>query len=259
MNDIAVRVLHTSAEFEEACLFFGGIWSADPGGGPFPADLMRAMAHAGNYVAGAFRGGRMVGASAGFFGAPVGEVLHSHITGTLAGQGIGFALKSHQREWALARGLSRITWTYDPLIRRNAYFNTVKLGALPEEYLPSFYGVMTDSINAGDESDRMLMVWRLSEPHVAAAVRGERWAVQAPPDAVYGLTEEAGLPVLGRTDASTVLVSLPADVEGLRRTDPGAARAWRYALREVMTGLLDQGAKVIGFHDKSAYIVQRTA
>jgi len=34
-----------------------------------------------------------------------------------------------------------IAWTYDPLIRRNAYFNLVKLGARPVEYLRNFYGV----------------------------------------------------------------------------------------------------------------------
>ena len=72
---------------------------------------------------GAFAGTRMVGASAGFFSAPPDPALHSHITGVAPGgqhRGIGFALKLHQRAWALARAVPVIVWTFDPLVARNA-------------------------------------------------------------------------------------------------------------------------------------------
>ncbi len=56
-------------------------------------------------------------------------------------------MKLHQRAWAIARGIPVIEWTFDPLVARNAYFNIRKLGAMPVEYLPNFYGIMGDGIN----------------------------------------------------------------------------------------------------------------
>src|SRR5215213_7578305 len=134
-----------------------------------------AVAHAGNYVAGAFSGTRLVGASAGFFTAPPDPELHSHITGVAPGgqhHGIGFALKVHQRAWALARGVRVVAWTFDPLVARNAWFNLAKLGARPTAYLEDFYGPMTDAINAGMASDRLLLAWALADPAVAGACAG---------------------------------------------------------------------------------------
>ncbi|GGS83850.1 hypothetical protein GCM10010156_48120 [Planobispora rosea] len=257
-RDVVVRELHSLAEFQEVARLFDGIWRPAPGGEPVTVELMRALSHAGNYVAGAYGGdGTLAGASVGFLAAPAGEALHSHVTGALPGRGAGLALKLHQRAWALARGLERITWTYDPLVRRNAHFNLVKLGALPEEYLPSFYGVMGDAINAGDESDRVLAVWRLTEPRVTAAVRGEPVPAEVPPDAAAGLEDRDGHPAPGRADARVVLVAVPGDIETLRRRDPGAAKAWRHAVRDVLGGLMNEGAQVIGFHQKSCYVVER--
>ncbi|MEV4383897.1 GNAT family N-acetyltransferase [Streptosporangium sp. NPDC049644] len=258
MNGLVLRELRSIEELEEVLRLFDGIWHPAPGGEPITVELMRALAHTGNYVTGAYRGDRLVGASVGFLAAPAGQVLHSHVTGAAIGHGIGFALKLHQRGWALDRGLDRITWTYDPLVRRNSHFNLVKLGARPEEYLRSFYGVMGDAINTGDESDRMLAVWRLTESRVIAAVRGEPCRPEIPPDAVTALAERDGRPVAGRTDARTLLVAVPPDIEALRRTDPGTARTWRHAVRDVLGALMGEGARVTGFSGEGHYIVERT-
>ncbi|MEV8635479.1 GNAT family N-acetyltransferase [Streptosporangium sp. NPDC051023] len=252
-----LRELHHIEEFEDVYRLLGEIWRSDPGSAPIGVELMRALSHAGNYVAGAYRDDRLIGASVAFLAAPAGRALHSHITGTAIGHGIGLALKLHQRAWALERGLDRITWTYDPLVRRNAHFNLAKLGARPTEYLPSFYGVMDDSINAGDESDRVLATWPLTAPHVTAAAAGTPQPVSIPPGTAVALHDHDGHPVPGTTDAPVLLVAVPADIETLRRTDPGAARAWRQAVREILGGLMEQGAQVTGFHQKTSYIVHR--
>ncbi|GAA2353047.1 GNAT family N-acetyltransferase [Nonomuraea africana] len=242
---IEIRELHRLEEFAEAFRLFTGIWGFEPGNQPVNPEMMRALSHAGNYVAGAYDGGVMVGASVAFFAE--GAALHSHITGALVGRGIGFALKRHQRAWALDRGLERVTWTYDPLVRRNAHFNLAKLGARPEEYLPGFYGAMDDAVNKGDESDRLLAVWRLAAPAGPYTVEGARVALRA----------VTGRPVTGDLDAKVLLVAVPEDVEALRKEDPGAAKAWRYAVRDVLGGLLDDGARVTGFHAKTYYVVER--
>ncbi|WP_327582192.1 GNAT family N-acetyltransferase [Nonomuraea sp. NBC_00507] len=252
---IAVRELHEIAEFERVLDLYDEIWHFGSGDPPVTLELMCAFAHSGNYVAGAFDGDRLVGGSVGFFAA--GGTLHSHITGTTARQGVGLELKLHQRRWALERGLECITWTYDPLVRRNAHFNLAKLGARPQEYLPCFYGVMDDAINQGDESDRLLASWPLTAPHVEALARREPYVTAAPEDAVVVLADEGGRPVVGRADGATVLVGLPADIEALRRSDPGTAKAWRHAVRDVLGGLMAEGGQVTGFCEKSFYVVER--
>ncbi|QES09903.1 GNAT family N-acetyltransferase [Streptomyces venezuelae] len=251
MTALDVRELHTMEDLDTVSRLYAEIWGTAADSPPVSAEVMRALSHAGNYVAGAYEQGHLVGASVGFYGDPVGTTLHSHITGASQGRGIGLVLKLHQRRWALDRGLKRITWTYDPLIRRNAYFNLVKLGARPEEYLQSFYGAMDDAINGGDESDRVLTAWDLTAP-------AGPYTFDLPADTAHGVRDHDGRPAVVPTDARTVLIDLPDDIESLRRTDPGAAREWRLAVRHVLGGLLAEGARVAGFHERRSYVIHRT-
>ncbi|MGW6460948.1 GNAT family N-acetyltransferase [Streptomyces sp. NPDC055078] len=250
--ELVIREVRELEEFREIDALFGAVWQTGPGGGPISVELIRALSHSGNYVTGAYRGGRMVGASVAFLAAPPGQALHSHVTGVSESRGIGFALKHHQRAWALARGLNRITWTFDPLVRRNAYFNLSKLGATLEEYHTAFYGPMQDGINGADDSDRVLAVWRIDEERATAAVPAG--SAGEPPAPVLTQRED-GHPQLHSTDERVVLVGLPSDIETLRRTCPAAATAWRLAVREVLGGLLADGAGVVRFHGRTGYVV----
>ncbi|MDI2131082.1 GNAT family N-acetyltransferase [Yinghuangia seranimata] len=259
MSDLTVRELHALDDLEAVYALFHTIWRSEPGSAPITAEQMRALSHAGNYVAGAYSGDRLVGATVGFFAAPVGQAMHSHVTGALPGYAAGFALKQHQRDWALERGLTRVTWTFDPLIRRNAHFNLAKLGARPAEYLPRFYGHMHDAINGGDETDRVLVSWELASPEAVAAAALAPLPARVPDGAAIALYDRDGRPVTGRTDAATLLVGLPPDIESLRRTDPAAARSWRAALRDVLGGLMADGAAVTGFDRRAGYIVTRSS
>lgn len=256
-RELQVRELYALHDLEEAVSLIAQIWQSSPEQLSTRVELMRPLAHAGNYVAGAHLDGKLVGVSVAFLAAPIGRTLYSHVTGALPRTGAGYALKIHQRAWALERGLDQIIWTYDPLIRRNAYFNIVKLGALPEQYLPSFYGSMSDAINAGDETDRAMAVWRLTSPRAEAAILGH--AIPASPgrDAVYALRNREGHPEIGRNDASSLILDLPPDVEALRRNDRGLAKSWRLALRDVMASCLASGYRVAGFHEKTSYLLTR--
>jgi len=259
---VVLHELRGHRELAAAQRLFEEIWRPAQGNPPpMTAELLRALAHAGNYVAGAFAGGvrgtgegrpggsgpRLVGASAGFFTAPPDPGLHSHITGVApTGQhhGVGFALKVHQRAWALARGIRVVAWTFDPLVARNAWFNLAKLGARPTGYLEDFYGPMTDAINAGMASDRLLLAWELDDPAVAAACAGR--PMQPPPvPAGAALAVGPGLePVARRPGTPAVTVAVPPELEAL---DPGQRRAWRQAVREALGRRLAAGATVTGF------------
>ena len=258
---VVVRELHQPGHLLAVQRLFEEVWRPAEGDPPpVTAGLLRALAHSGAYVVGAFARTRMVGASAGFFTAPPDPVLHSHITGVAPGgqrRGIGFALTVHQRAWALARGVPEVVWTFDPLVARNAWFNLAKLGALPTEYLEDFYGPMTDAINAGMASDRLLLTWRLRDPAVAAACAGTPRQPAAPAGTEPALEVGPGLePVARKADAPVVTVAVPPDVEGL---DPERRRAWRAAVREAMAGRLAEGAAVTGFLRRpDRYLVEAT-
>jgi predicted GNAT superfamily acetyltransferase len=263
---VVVREAVDRAEFDRICELFRQVWSEDPSDPAITPALLQALSFAGNYVAVADHGGAVVGACVGFHGlGAAGWDLHSHIAGVARqarGRSVGFAMKTHQRAWALRHGIDAITWTFDPLVRRNAYFNLTKLAAKSGVYLENFYGRMSDGINRGDETDRLLVEWRLSEEPVRSACAG-RPPKLSPADlraagAALGLSAgPGGRPVRGNTDASTVLVEVPADIESLRTADSSSATQWRQSLREVLGGLLHEGATVTGFAAPGWYVVQR--
>lgn len=258
---VRVRELRELDELDAVYRLYDGIWRPDPRNPPVTSELLRALTKAGNYVAGAFDGDQLVGACVGFFSAPSEGALHSHVAG-VSGQarGIGFALKVHQRAWALLRGVDVVSWTFDPLVRRNAYFNIVKLAARPTEYLTNFYGDMHDGINSGGDTDRLLVRWDLNTPEVAAASSGVQAGASAEVELAHGAvvalsSSPDGRPVLGNLAGDNLLVAVPPDIEGLRGTDPEAAQAWRTAVREVLGTLLTDGATVTGFDRNGWYVL----
>lgn len=259
-SGVEVRDLSELADLAAIHALYRSIWRSSSADFPVSREQLRAMTHAGNYAAGAYLDGELVGACVGFFGAPPGKVLHSDVAGVVAGaraHGVGYALKLHQRAWALARGLQEVTWTFDPLVRRNAYFNLVKLAARPREYLVDFYGDLDDAINAGQGSDRLLVAWDLTAPEVVAACDGKR--VEADTGAVPPAlaVNPDGRPSPVRATGSTVCVPLPDDVEALRQRDPELARAWRVAVQQVLHGLMAGGARVVGFSRAGGYLVEQ--
>ncbi|MET9923076.1 GNAT family N-acetyltransferase [Streptomyces sp. NPDC006435] len=258
---VTVSELHGPEEMHEACRVLDRIWRPASGSPLIPPELLRVFAHSGSYVAGVHRDGRMVGFCLGFLAA---GGLHSHVAGvdgSVRGRNVGFAVKQHQRAWALARGITTITWTFDPLISRNAYFNLAKLGAEPSEYLPDFYGSMQDEVNAGTETDRLMVRWELTGPRAAGSATGIPRTVTADvtgPRTVVGLEAGPdGRPVVGDLEGGIVLVRIPAEAEELRRTAPSLAREWRYALREVLGGLMAGGHAVTGFTRDGRYVIER--
>jgi predicted GNAT superfamily acetyltransferase len=254
---VAIRGLGGHPELGTASDLLGQIWGlVDPRDFLEPS-LLVAMEHAGNYVAGAFEDNEMVGACMGFFATPVGSTLHSHITGVvprLAGRGVGTALKLHQRAWCLARGITRITWTYDPLVGRNAAFNLSRLGVRVVEYLVDFYGPMTDARNRGQPTDRLMVAWDLEGSRPKPSDDDTR-----PSRVALGSSADGG-PLPGGPppeDETRCTVAVPADIEGLRAVDADLATRWRYAVRSAMTALIDEGWTVVGFDRTDGYVFER--
>lgn len=258
---------------------FDAIW--DTGGASvMPDEILRMYALTGQYLSlacepdatGAEGAGEVIAASLGLFAAPAGTALHSHITGVLPaglGRAVGYALKLHQRAWALERGIEVVSWTFDPLIRRNAWFNLGKLAARPVRYLVDFYGAMPDAINAGDASDRLYLHWQLASPEVCAAL-------DRPDGPPVDLLDAAALRRNGFVDlvelagdgspslvgqpspvSPGALVAIPTDVEALRRTDLDAALGWRHVVRQALTDALAGGMQISGITRDGYYVLVR--
>ena len=236
---VEVREATGIADQADVVRVLSEIWGRTAANPPVPTELLRAFGKAGNYIAGAYAGDELVGAAIAFHSTPDRHTLHSHIAGVVAshaGRSVGFAMKLHQRGWALARGIDAVEWTFDPLVARNAHFNVAKLRAMPTEYLTNFYGEMADAINGDDDTDRLLVRWDLRDGDVEAAA--------------------AGHPVVVAPTAGFATIPVPADIERLRATDLPAARAWRRSVRERFTELLGAGGRVVGFDRQAGYIVR---
>jgi predicted GNAT superfamily acetyltransferase len=233
MTQSQIQLVSTIADTEAMSAFFMQVWADGPEVVPF--DLALAVQHVGGYSAIAKHDDKIVGASFGFQGSldthPGQRILHSHVTAATV-PGVGYALKQHQKQWAIENDIDAITWTFDPLVRRNAVFNFEKLGALGIEYLPNFYGTMVDSINAGDDSDRLFTYWSMRD-EVAVSTENKSAEVEA------------------------ILVELPEDIEALRKTNLAAAQAWRARVREVLEPALAEGYRVTGILNRQSLVLEK--
>lgn len=257
-SDVAIRQLRTSAELQECVDLFDTIWRPHDGSSIMPIEILRALSSSASYVVGAYAGDRLVGGCAGFWCPPPSRALYSHIAGVALdarARHLGFALKLHQRAWALSNDLDTITWTFDPLVRRNAHFNVGKLGGTVRTYYVNHYGAMLDDINGGDDSDRLLLEWELASPRAVACA-----ALADPVPVATGLpaalvADTNGLPVAVDVNSPEVLVAVPADIETMRQRRPEVAAAWRLAVRDTLSHLLAAGGQVHAFDRNAGYVV----
>lgn len=267
---VEVRSLVDLSELDDARGVFDAVWPAADGSTQVAGNLMRALVHAGGYASAAYRDGQPIGAALAFVGRHVRserseprnvrpdehgrhqrdggwhEHLHSHMAAVLdpyRDQHIGTALKMHQRVWALEHGIDTIVWTFDPLVRRNARVNLLKLGVDVDGFEVDFYGSMDDGINSGDPTDRLFAWWYLDSPRVFSASMGQL----VPVDAI-------DLVVSGR---DAIEIELPDDIVALRATDPVAAGQWRIAVREAFLAAFADGFRVIGVSPSSNYVLER--
>ncbi len=264
--DVTVTDLHGPAAMDAARDVFDQVWGRGGArGAVLPTEALVAIGHAGGQVSGAWRGEQLVGATAAFLGrgGDGRALLHSHVTAVVPGaegRAVGRALKWYQRAWCLERDVPEVRWTYDPLIRRNAVFNLVVLGARVTGFGQDVYGPMDDDRNAGAPTDRLWIVWELLAPRVRSAASGRA----AAPDvaalrragAEVALDEDVdGQPLRHTVSGRRRLVRVPADIEGLRREHPAAAAAWTAAYRAVLGGLLADGYRVTGATRDGWYVL----
>lgn len=243
------------------------IWTPGDSVSVIPADLLRAMAHAGNPVLVALAGDQVVGATVGFLSGGPGRVhLHSHVAGVTPearSRRVGYTLKLAQRAWALEHDIETVAWTYDPLLAANASFNLSRLAAEGVRYHVDFYGTVSDAFQDGEETDRIEVVWDLVSDRVVEASEGRPHLVDVACQASTGASvildqDSDGGPARGEpAEATTLLARIPQDMLDLRRHHPNLAREWLVTVREVIGGAMGQGFRVTGFARPGWYLLER--
>ncbi|MER3467266.1 MAG: hypothetical protein C4312_01280, partial [Thermoflexus sp.] len=173
-------------------------------------------------------------------------------------KGIGYRLKRAQREAVRNQGLRLITWTYDPLESRNAYFNIAKLGAVCNTYLRNAYGELHDALNRGLPTDRFQVDWYIASRRVATRLSQGHYALSRALFEQAGAVlvnpcrfDERGLPIppeaFATPDVAFWLVEIPHRFQEVKRQDPGLARAWRFHTRELFETAFALGYLVVDF------------
>jgi predicted GNAT superfamily acetyltransferase len=235
-----------------------------------PAHLMNSAVHNGGLLLGAFVDQDLVGFVFGFLGSystPDGPRL-KHYSSMLGvrqewrEQGMGFTLKRAQWQMVRHLGIDRITWTFDPLLSRNACLNISRLGAVCNSYLRDFYGKMNDILNQGLPTDRFDVDWWVNTQRVNRRLSRRRRNDISLAHYLFGGAQVYNpaemdsdhLPHPVESNAVQVgkglpflLVEIPVDFQGLKEADIKLALEWRLHSRAIFEALFKAGYLVTDF------------
>jgi len=210
-----------------------------------PASMLRITQRLGGVTAGAFADdGTLLGFVFGITGLEHGEIVHWSdmlaVRDDAQGKGIGQRLKEFQRAALRASGVTRMYWTFDPLMARNAHFNLTRLGARVFEYVPDMYGTNTGSVlHSGFGTDRFIVTWPISAEASNANSNG---AESREPAALSPMQD---IPAINATIDGAVAdperfassrpprlrIEIPSDILLVNEKSPTHAKRWRETTR----------------------------
>lgn len=223
-----------------------------------PSTVLAAGVSRGAVLVGAFDADELVGFTYAFPAISHGKLIQwSHMTGVADGyrdKGLGLRLKLAQRERALAMGIERVDWTFDPLQATNAHFNLRRLGAIVEHYEVNVYGELASPLHGSMPTDRFIAQWWLASEHVAARLDERDEVARGRPvettlvnpiarDGDWTVCDWDALVV----DAPRVQVAIPPDYTRMLALAPDVALRWRLTTRRIFQSLLGQGRRISDF------------
>jgi predicted GNAT superfamily acetyltransferase len=277
---VTLRHLTTIDEFRQVVALEQAIWGYTDLGDIVSVPVFIFTIKRGATLIGAFDpDGDMVGFAYAVVGMKDGRpMLWSHMTGVLPDYrgGLGYRLKLEQRARALAQGYDLIEWTFDPMQAMNAHFNFAKLGGVAEEYAENFYGESTSALHRGTPTDRLIVSWRIAEPHVvrrlepafAKAATSAKATVDEtadqPTSSLPARSHEVGeAPVVNGTavigdwrevtsldlaiDARRVWIEIPTGFTQMQQQAPERALRWRLQVRQMFQAYFSKGYRAVDF------------
>jgi predicted GNAT superfamily acetyltransferase len=261
MSHIQIRDLTSIEEFRQVVELEKTIWGYTDQGDLVTVPVFIFTVHRGATLVGAFEpSGHMVGFAYAVVGMKDGRPMQwSHMAGVLPEfrGGLGLRLKLAQRDRALAQGYDLIEWTFDPLQAMNAHFNFAKLGGVVEEYAPNFYGESTSVLHRGTPTDRIVLSWKITTPHVvrriehaSAALRLKSHEVAEAPianttviEGEWRKTKQIDLTIKERR----LWIEIPTGFTEMQQRAPERALAWRMDVRQMFEDYLAKGYRAVDF------------
>jgi predicted GNAT superfamily acetyltransferase len=257
---IIIRDIELISEMRDVESLQKEVWQCDDRD-IVPLTIMVATRELGAILVGAFDGQSLIGFAYSFVGREEGRIVHhSHMLAvrpTYRNVNLGYKLKLAQRDRALAQGITRMTWTFDPLQSLNAHFNFAKLGVIADAYKTNFYGETTSSFlhQIGNGTDRLWVTWKLDSSRVHERLRTSDQSrtsnLQLDRNACLVQVGPNNMPqrcqsfeVAGPKDVS---IEIPAEINALRRERPELATAWREATRWAFSKALASGYQIEDF------------
>ncbi len=260
MTDIRIRDLKTIDDFRRVVDLEHAVWGYTDSADTVTVPVFIFTVKRGATLIGAFDADdRMVGFAYAVVGMKDGRpMLWSHMTGVLPDYrgGLGYRLKLEQRARALAQGYELIEWTFDPMQAMNAHLNFAKLGGVVEEYAENFYGESTSALHRGTPTDRLIVSWRIGQPHVikrlgqtpSLLVRSHEVG-EAP---VANVTAIAGewrvVKSLDLTVSERRLwIEIPTGFTQMQQQAPERALQWRLHVRQLFQAYFAKGYRAVDF------------
>ena len=277
VQGISVRRVRTDAEYDECVKLEMATWG-DHFREMVPATIFKISQRLGGVTAGAFAAdGLLLGFVFGITGVENGSIVHWSdmlaVRSDVQNYGIGRRLKIFQRDAVRQIGATRMYWSYDLLVARNAHLNLNRLGARVVEYVENMYGEDTGSaVHSGFGTDRFVVEWDMREESsdvvemLTDFITLPSGIDRAPilnPTAVEGGATDSSVQV--PNDLPTcVHVEIPSDIFIVRAQSAERAAHIRLTTRQAFQWALSRGYSVSAFkHDATAerafYILTNTA
>jgi predicted GNAT superfamily acetyltransferase len=268
---VTFRDLHAIEDFRRVVDLETEIWGYTDFADVVTVPVFIITIKRGGILIGAFdETGRMVGFVYSIVGMKDGRPMQwSHMAGVVPeyrSRGLGRDLKLAQRDRAIAAGFDLIEWTFDPLQAANAHLNFAKLGVVAEEYAVNIYGESSSALHRGTPTDRLIVQWRIREPHVERRIRGSGvpgFQGSGVPKFMLRAHETVEAPLVNTTSMSgnwrvnqslnlsledrRLWVEIPMGFTEMQQQTPEVAFEWRLKMREVFQAYFSRGYRAVDF------------
>jgi chorismate synthase len=263
-DGVVIRHVRTHEEFAACVQLQRATWGADFNE-VVPASMLKITQRLGGVTAGAFTDdGALLGFVFGITGVEDGHIVHWSdmlaVRDDVRGNGVGRRLKEFQRDVVRTMGVTRMYWTFDPLVARNAHFNLNRLGARVFEYVPDMYGNNTGSVlHSGFGTDRFIVTWSLTAqgPDASSGGNVPSESQPLPPmSSIPSLNPMFDASPVEREDHATHIASsrppllrveIPSDIFEVNAASPATAKRWRAVTRAAFQWALANGYNVERF------------
>jgi predicted GNAT superfamily acetyltransferase len=263
--DVQIRPIRSTEDCHACVELQRHVWGWDQAE-IVPSTLLHVVDYVGGLVAGAFDSkSNLLGFVFGITGPRDGQLAHwSHMLGvheSARNLGVGRMLKEYQRHALAAIGVTRIYWSFDPLMAKNAYFNINRLGATVTEYVPDMYGTTASPLHLGMDTDRLIVRLDTAEaPRLPAKIASDHGVPILTP---FPRLNDVTLSV-GDWSPETVLIEIPVEVVEVLERSPVTVQTWRLAVRDHFRWAMKRGYSVVGVYrnqstDRAFYLLSRGA